>query len=263
MIKQTGAVVFCLLFLLLPVGAEDRSYSVSILYETDDAGVILSQQPFNGTVVLHDNGTYHVSLHIKDEGTFKFVAAGVLQPQDIIYFYSQSKFQFFAYPKGNTLAIWLHKNQQGRNVWVQGELLPVPAPPTDPQPKSKELPAPLPGTKNLPPGTVKDNVFSVGVIYGDTSAPSYYREDLFTGELTADEKGIIFRPDGTYFLRVEMGNHIMREEGRYIIQGDVVRIVFSDGSMMDLKIVNDGQSLNWYGTDGVLISEYFFLGFLK
>ncbi|MCJ7679439.1 MAG: hypothetical protein MUP70_01825 [Candidatus Aminicenantes bacterium] len=283
MIKHIGATAVCLLFLLLPVRGEDRTYTVSTLYETDDAGVILSQQPFSGTVVLHDTGTYNVSLHIQDEGTFKFVAAGPQQPNDMIYFYSRSRFQFFAYPQGNMLAVWLHKNPQGRNVWVQGELVapppsktepgPTETPPTDtttetpPEstspPKSTEPPALIPSTKNLPPGTIKDGVISVGVIYGDSSALSYYREDLFTGEWSADEKGIIFRPDGTYFLRVEMGSHIMREEGRYIIQGNIVRIVFSDGSMMDLKIVNGGQSLNWYGAGGELISEYFFLGFLK
>jgi hypothetical protein len=271
MIKHIGVAAICLLFLVLPVRGEDRTYTVSTLYETDDAGVILSQQPFSGTVVLYDNGTYNVSLHIKDEGTFKFVAANAQQPQDMIYFYSRSRFQFFAYPQGNTLAVWLHKNPQGRNVWAQGELaVPPPLktePPPDstapPQPKTKEQPPPIPGTKNLPPGIIKDGVFSRGVIYGDTSAPSYYREDLYTGEWSADEKGIIFRPDGTYFLRVEMGSHIMREEGRYIIQGNIVRIVFSDGSMMDLKIVKGGQSLNWFGAGGVLISEYFFLGLLK
>ena len=41
-----------------------------------------------------------------------------------------------------------------------------------------------------------------------------------------------------------------------------VILTFSDGSTMILTIEEQGRKLNWYG-DGILISEFFYLGEAK
>jgi hypothetical protein len=100
------------------------------------------------------------------------------------------------------------------------------------------------------------------VIYGNSNINIYYLYDQATGSITADEKGIIFRPDGTYFLRSELGSSVFEEKGKYRIVGDKVQVVFSDNSGMTLNLVEGGKALYWY-SNGMLISEYYFLGVVK
>lgn len=49
------------------------------------------------------------------------------------------------------------------------------------------------------------------------------------------------------------------ERGRYFVQGNQVRITFSDGSGITLTLEDGGKRLNWYD-NGILLSEFFFLG---
>jgi hypothetical protein len=250
--------------------ASDQTYKVTGTYETDDQGRVLSQSPFSGRVVLRGDGTYLVELHVKDEGTYRLVKANPQQPTDMIFFESVNNYRFFAYAQPDGLSVWLNKNPRGANVWVRAE--PVTEPGTERNPVAADpAPAPqatpgsappsgvLPGTRVPPPGLIQKGLFTQTAMYGNTSAPSYYREDRLTGELSADEKGIILRPDGTYFLRAELGSSVMTENGRYSVSGDTIRIVFDDGSSFDMKIIKNGQALHWY-SGGMLISEFLFLG---
>jgi len=246
---KTAAALF-LIIAVWPGGltADDRVYNVTGAFEADDQGRILSRAPMTGRIVLRANGTFLVELHVKDQGTFRFVKANPQQPRDTIYFDSESGYRYFAHPGENDLALWLHKNAGGANVWIQAE------PAVESGPAGR-----LPGTRLTPEGLIQNGRFVQAAFYANTSAPSYLRENRATGDLYADEKGIVFRPDGSYFLRAELGSVLMKETGLYSISGDIVRIVFSDASFIDLKMINGGQALYWY-TNGILISEFYFVG---
>jgi len=267
------------------LASADQTYKVTGMYEADDQGRVLSQNVSSGRIVLREDKTYLIELHVKDQGTFRYVKANPQQPSDMIYFDSVNKYRYFAYPGENILTLWLHKNARGANVWIRAELAVEPKPEPepgkkpsgiDPPPKTKPKSAPesgakaepepssgvIPGMKAAPAGLIQNGVFSKTLIYGNTSAPTYFREDRATRELSADEKGIVFRPDGTYSLRAEMGSSLMKENGRYAISGEIVRIVFSDASFIDLKLMNGGQALYWY-VNGMLISEFYFWGIVN
>ncbi len=250
------------LSLLQPVLAQsskDQVYQVVQAYQANDQGQILSQQPFSGQVILSSKGAYKASLHIQDEGTWKLVKAGPQQPQDMIVFTSKNNFQFYAYPQGNTLNLWLNRSAQGISQWVTAQLAGSKPAPGGSAPSGGVQPAPQ-GVGSL----LRGGVFTAVVLYGTTSAPTYYWYDRATGGFSSDEKGLIFRPDGTYYLRADFGSTTMEERGRYAVQGDTIRIVFSDGSGMNFKIVEGGRKLHTYDSGtGMLMSEYFFLGTAK
>ena len=97
-------------------------------------------------------------------------------------------------------------------------------------------------------------------MYGTTSGPyDYSQYDPNTGYFYENQKGIIFRPDGTFYLNVDFGGTTTEEVGNYQIAGNQVLLTFSDGSTMILTIEEQGRKLNWY-SDGMLISEFFYLG---
>ena len=71
--------------------------------------------------------------------------------------------------------------------------------------------------------------------------------DPNTGEfISEDQTGLILRSDGTYYLRAEFGLLLTEERGRYFVQGNQVRITFSDGSGITLTLEDGGKRLNWY-----------------
>jgi hypothetical protein len=266
MTDRTNFVIACiLLFGMMPglLFCLDYKYQVTSRYETDDQGKILQQQPYNGWIILHNNGTYKLQFHIYDEGSYQYVTANPQQPNDTIYFNSRNNFRFFAYPRQNTLEIWLQKTNTGTNQWVHAELSAAPPPVQSPAATGTTGASVPTGNKNISVGSlIKNGVFSRKVIYGNTSISSYYLYDRTTGEISADEKGIIFRPNGTYFLRSEFGSSVIEEKGNYQIVGDQVRIIFQDNSSMTLTLMDGGKSLHWYN-QGMLISEYLFLGVVE
>jgi hypothetical protein len=232
------------------------------MYESNDQGNILQQSPYSGWLILYGNGTYKLKIHIDDEGTYQYIKANPKQPNDTIYFNSSKSFQFFAYPRQNTLEVWLYKTNTGTNQWVHAELPAAPAanPPAATGPPGTTLP---PANTPVNPGSLISNgVFAKKVIYGNSNIQTYYLYDRATGSISADEKGILFRPDGTYFLRSEFGASVIEEKGSYRIVGDKVQVVFHDNSNMILTLVNGGKSLHWYN-QGMLISEYLFLGVVE
>jgi len=231
---------------------KEEAYQISQAYQANDQGQVLGQQTANGQIVLYPNGTYKFSLHIQDEGTWKLAKASPQQPRDAIVFTSKKGFQFYGYPQQYTLSLWLNRSPQGVSQWATATLAvsqkgpvqagPLPAGPTQPQ-----------------AGLVRGNVFSTAVLYGTTSAPSYYWYDQAAGSFSSDEKGIIFWPNGTYYLKADFGGLLMEERGRYAISGNQVQLVFSDGSSMFLMIEQGGRKLHHYSS-GMLLAEYFFLG---
>ncbi|OGD30710.1 MAG: hypothetical protein A2Y56_13630 [Candidatus Aminicenantes bacterium RBG_13_63_10] len=252
-------VSLCLLQPALAQSSKDQVYQVTQAYQANDQGQVLNQQPFNGQVILSPKGTYKASLHIQDKGTWKLVKAGPQQPRATIVFTSKNNFQFYGYPQGNTMSLWLNRSAQGISQWLSAQLSG-----SKPAPGGSALSG---GVQAVPQGAgnlVRGGVFTAVVLYGTTSAPTYYWYDRDTGGFSSDEKGLIFRPDGTYYLRADFGSTTMEERGRYAVQGDTIRIVFSDGSGMNFKIVEGGRKLHNYdpGT-GMLMSEYFFLGTAK
>lgn len=240
--------------LILPSAAQpakDLVYQVFQAYQANDQGQVLSQQPFSGQVVLSPDGTYRAALHIQDAGTWKLVKAGAQQPRDTIVFTSRGNFQFFGYPQQNMLSLWLNRSPQGISQWLTAQLAGSEAGPAGPG-----------GGQASPPqagSLIKGGAFSATVLYSATSAPTYFRYDDSTGHFSEDQKGLIFRPDGTYYLKAEFGNIVQEERGRYAISGDNVQLVFSDGSRLVLAIVEGGRKLHWY-SDGMLLTEFFFLG---
>lgn len=237
---------------LSPQSGKDLTYQVQQAYLTDDQGQVHSRQPAAGMIILSADGTYTFSLHIQDEGTWRLVKASPQQPRDTIVFTSKNAFQFYAYPQGNMLNVWLNRSAQGVNQWVTAVLSGAAgsSAPSGPPPAN---PSASPG------GLIRGNVFSPTALYSATSAPTYFRYDDMTGRFSEDQKGIIFRPDGTYYLRAEFGNMIQEERGRYAVSGNQVQLVFSDGSSLVLTIVDGGRRLLWY-SNGMLLAEFFYLG---
>lgn len=247
--------VYSWIFLLMLIWnvnmlAADHRYQVKTMAEADDRGRVLKQQPYSGWLELHENGTYKLQFHIYDEGTYRYVKANKEQPQDTIYFNSKKNFRFFGYPVGNNISVWLYKNQAGVNIWMNAALTSSPGE----------------NRTGTAAGNISDlignGVFTSIVMYGNSSAPSYLLYDRETGTFDSDEKGILFRPDGTYYLRVELGSVLTEERGNYRIQGNQIQVQFKDGSGMVLTMMDGGKSLHWYN-NGMLISEYLFMGVVK
>jgi len=237
--------------------AQDRVYNVTIMYEADDNGKVLKQNPYNGTVILKGNGTYNVQLNYKDEGNYRFSKANASQPNDMILFYSTKGYQYFAYPKGNMLAIWLNKPRQGVNLWVNAFISnqPAQAPPASTSPLDSVLPS---GPGLYRQGLIKNGRFAKTTMFTTTSAPSYFYYDSATGDFSHDQTGVVFRANGTYSLRANFGSTVTNEKGTYFINGKNVALRFSDHSTMNLTIADNGRDLHWY-SNGMLISEFFFL----
>ncbi|MBN2198397.1 MAG: hypothetical protein JW747_00945 [Candidatus Aminicenantes bacterium] len=240
---------------LSPQSGKNLTYHVQQAYLTDDRGQVLSQQPSAGMIVLSADGTYKASLLVQDEGTWRMVKASPQQPRDTIVFTSKNAFQFFGYPQGNVLNLWLNRNAQAVNQWVTA-VLSGPGGASAPSESQPANPSASPGS------LFRGNVFSQTALYSATSAPTYFRYDESTGNFSEDQKGIIFRPDGTYYLRAEFGNMIQEERGRYAVSGSQVQLVFSDGSSLVLTIVDSGRRLHWY-SNGMLLAEFFFLGTVR
>jgi hypothetical protein len=231
------------------VQAQEVRYEATGVYETNDLGQILSQGPFAGWLVLASNGTYNLDFQMADHGRYQYMTAGGQLASDTIFFFSNNSYQFFAYPQGDLLAVWLYKTSNGTNLWVTLQRI-----------------APS-GTEPANASTVsaaqpEQAAFTGVVMYGTTSSPYYYHYDSATGHFYEDQKGIIFRPDGTFYLKADFGGITTEEEGTYRITGNQVLLTFSDGSVLTLTIEERGRKLNWY-SDGMLISEFFYLGEAK
>jgi len=234
---------------------ENYQYKVTTFYETDHQGQVIAQQPAQGSLTLTGNGSYSLSVHIQDQGMYKYVKANSNQPNDTIYFQSKNNFQFFAYVKGENLAIWISKNQAGRDTWYQAVLASqAQTPQTGPtQPQT--------GATNIM-GLIQKGILTRTVMYGKTSAPSYLWYDREDGGFTADEGGVILRNNGTFYIKSEIGSSLFQDNGRYNINGTQVHLILSDGSAMTFTLVDGGKSLNWY-SQGMLLAEYTLLGFVK
>jgi hypothetical protein len=180
-----------------------------------------------------------------DRGQYQYIAAGGELVRDTIFFYSNSSYQFFAYPQGDLLAVWLSKTANGTNIWVTLQ-------------KAAPFGAGSANATNIITQP-EEAAFADVVMYGTVSSPSYYPYDPATGRFYEDQKGIIFRPDGTFYLKADFGETTTEEEGTYLIAGDQVLLTFSDGSVLALNIAEQGRKLHWY-SDGILISEFFYLG---
>jgi hypothetical protein len=96
-------------------------------------------------------------------------------------------------------------------------------------------------------------------MFSSTSAGSYFYYDRSTGDFSHDQTGIIFWPDGSYYLKAEFGAMETKERGSYAINGRKVILQFSDGSSITLDIADNNRDLRLH-SQGMLISEFFFLG---
>ncbi|MCP4157602.1 MAG: hypothetical protein GY757_58365, partial [bacterium] len=189
--------------------AQDRTYRVTLMYEADDQGKVLTQQAYSGTVILRANGTYSVKLYYNDEGTYQYTRANASQPKDMILFYSKNKYQYFAYPQanGNAFALWLNKPRPGVNLWVNAQLATQPAVPppaaTSPSSPIEQILPTGPGLYQQ--GLIQNSRFAKVLMFSSTSAGSYYYYNDATGGFAHDGTGIIFHPAGNYYLKAEMG----------------------------------------------------------
>lgn len=244
-----------LLWLLVGLGlaslvqAQDVNYQATGVYETNDLGEVISQEPFAGWLTLATDGTYSLDFQMADHGRYQYMTAGGQLAQDTIFFISNNGHQFFAYPQGDLLAVWLHRALNKTNRWVSLHRI---APSVAGSSDASTAPTPQP----------EQAAFNEVIMYGTTSAPSYYPYDPATGHFYEDQKGIIFRPDGTFYLRADFGATTTEEVGAYRIAGNQVHLTFSDGSILTLAIEEQGRKLHWY-SDGILISEFFYLGEAK
>lgn len=234
---------------------ENYQYKVTTFYETDNQGQVIAQQPAQGSLTLMGNGSYNLSVHIQDQGTYKYVKANANQPNHTIYFQSNNNFQFFAYVKGESLAIWISKNKSGRDTWYQAILASQAQAPQIGQAQ------PQTGATNIM-GLIQKGILTRTVMYGKTSAPTYLWYDREDGGFTADEGGVILRNNGTFYIKSEIGSSQFQDNGRYNISGTQVNLILSDGSAMTFTLVDGGKSLNWY-SQGMLLAEYTLLGFVK
>lgn len=249
--------VWGLILALIPAAAfpaQETAYQITAAYETDAAGTILQQQPFSGWLKLFPDGSYKFQIHIADEGRYKIVPADKTAARDTIYFNSAKGYQFLAYPHegGKLMEIWLYRTPQGRNAWVRAAL-------GGGKTTAPNAPAPDPGGGS--PG-IAGGRFTAVMLYGTTSSPAYYNYDRATGRYSEDQKGIIFRPDGTYYLKSDFGGTTTEYNGVYAISGNQVALRLSDGSQLTLTIMENGRKLHWYSSN-MLISEFFFLGTAK
>jgi hypothetical protein len=235
--------------------AQDRTYKITVMYEADEQGKILTQQPYTGWVILKADGTYNVRVNQDDQGKYTFSAANANQPNDTIFFYSQNNYRYFAYPRGNMIALWLNKPRPGVNLWVNAELTTG----TGSTAAAPAVPSLSPTSGGLyQQGLIKNGRFTKLTMFTTTSAGYYFYYDESTGNFSHDQTGVVFRPNGTYALRAQFGSSITSENGTYTINGREVTITFSDNSAITLTIADNGKDLHWY-TNGMLISEFFFL----
>lgn len=245
----TAALVLLALGMASAVSAQDRYYRVLNVFEATDQGRVMQNRALTGWLILRRDGAYLLQLSSQDQGTYRHVPAAQNQGREMVYFQSATGRKFFAYPYQNGMMVWLQKSASGGNLYLNA----VASPP----------PGALPGTATRSLPAIKGGRFSATVMFGDTSAPNLLLYDRNTGEISANEKGIVFRPNGTFALRAEFGNTVTTGHGQYQIQGNRVLLRFSDGSGMTLVLEKGGRNLNWYGTGGMLISEFFFLGVAK
>lgn len=258
---KTGALaLFTLFFVLLAAQAaeaQDHYYHFTSLMEVNAQGKVLQQAPAQGWILLRAGGTYSLQYSSSSEqGSYRLMAGGQNQGKAMLMFQSSAQRKFFAYPSPNNLLVWVRQTPQGNHLFLNAVAA---RPPSGGQ--SKAGPATTPGrAQALPP--LAGGVFSRAVMFGDTSAPHYYRRDPNSNELTAGEKGVVFRPNGAFALRSEFGNSVFNGHGAYRVSGDRIQMTFSDGSGMSLVIDQGGKKLNWYN-NGMLISEFFFYGVLK
>jgi hypothetical protein len=231
------------------VQAQDMGYQATGAYETNDLGQIISQEPFAGRLVLATDGAYSLDFQMADYGRYQYMTAGSQLAQDTIFFISNSGYQFFAYPQGDLLVLWLHKTSNGTNRWVSLQRI-------------EHSGAGYSGASTVSATQPEIAAFKEAVMYGTTSSPSYYPYNPVTGQFYEDQKGIIFRPDGTFYLKSDFGGTASEEKGTYKIEGNQVLLTFSDGSVLPLTIEEQGRKLHWY-SGGILISEFFYLGEAK
>jgi hypothetical protein len=244
-------VTSCLLFFLglsSSAQAEELSYQATGIYTTDDLGQVLSQGAFAGWLALDSNGSYSLDFQGLDHGQYLYMPAGGQQARETILFNSSTGYQFMAYPQGDLLAVWLTKTADGANLWVALQRV---APAGAAAATATDAAAPA--------GTA---AFDRVVMYGTTSAPTYSHYNPATGYFYEDQKGLILRPDGTYYLKADFGDTTTVEEGNYRIAGNQVLLTFSDGSVLALTIEEQGRKLNWY-SNGILLDEFFYLGEAK
>jgi len=244
--------VLLIVFTFSSIQAQEKNYRITLMYEADQQGNILKQQPYSGFITLKEDGSYFIRVYRDDQGTWKYIKANKQQPRDMIYFYSAEKYEYFAYPRGKMIAVWLNKPRPGVNLWVNGTLVEKDGTATSTPPAAGST-----GLYQM--GLIRNGRFSRTTMFSTTSAPSYYYYDEFTGNFSQDTTGVVFRPDGTYAMRVEFGGSITYEKGVYSVTGNQVRLRFSDNSVVTLTIAPNGRDLNWYGRSGILISEFFFL----
>jgi hypothetical protein len=231
------------------VQAQEVRYQATGVYETDDLGQALSQGPFAGWLVLESDGTYSLDFQVADHGRYQYMPAGGQLARDTIFFISSMGYQFLAYPQDDLLAVWLPLTANGTNYWV-----------------TLQRAAPLgtgPANASTAAAAQPETAAFAGVVmYGTTSAPTYYHYNPATGHFYEDQKGLILRPDGTFYLKADFGSTTTVEEGTYRIAGNQVLLTFSDGSVLALTVEEQGRKLNWY-SDGILLSEFFYLGETK
>jgi len=227
---------------------ESTRYTARAVYQADDQGNISGYQPYSGWLEINADGTYRLQFHISDQGRWRLMKADETRPHDTIVFQSGQGFQFFAHPQAAGLAVWLRRNPDGTNLWVQAVAAPPAGARTSPQTAA-------PATGNL----ISNGRFTRVTMYGDTSAPNYYYQDRATGDISHDDTGIVLRPDGSFSLRKTFGTSVSRDNGVYSIQGNMVHLRMSDGSVLSLVIVGGGRKLEWHN-QGVLLAEYFYWG---
>jgi len=251
--------VFIFAWIVFSLPGADYNYIVKFVFESTDQGKVLKQTPSTGSVVLKQDGTYRLKLStsIDDEGTYLFEKANAKHSSNVIYFNSKKNFQYFAYPQKNTLEVWLQKSNTGTNIWAHAELSTGGT-----EPGSTASGNETGSTSTSTDGLIRNGLFTQTVMYGNTSAPIYQYYDRVTGTISADKKGILFKPAGTFYLRSEYGISLLEGTGTYRVTGNQVKMTFTDGSSMTLSFYNGEKELRWYD-NGMLISEYYFLGVAK
>jgi hypothetical protein len=246
--------VFLSATVLIGAQQQDRQYDIVGAYETDYQGNVLNQSQASGYLLLKADGTYELNTYVAVQGTWQFIPAGSGNSSvDMFQFRTAQGYQHFAYANRTQLAIWLSQTQTGTHIWLNSALSTAGATET-PQTGQEGT-----GQSDGQPFTIVNGVFDRTVMYADTSASSYLRFYEDTGDFDADTRGIILRADGSYYLRVELGDAVHVESGRYMVSGNQIVVQFSDGSAMTLVMEDNGRRLVMY-SGGKLISEYFYLG---
>ena len=213
------AFVCILICLWLPplAQAQELRYEATGIYEANNLGQIISQGPFSGWLVLGNTGNYSLDFQVTDQGQYQYIKAGGQLATDTIFFFSDNGYQFFGYPQGDILTVWLYRTQNGTNIWIALQAI------------TSSWIGPANGSS--PPASQQgQTAFSGVVMYGTTTGPyDYSQYDPGTGYFYENQKGIIFRPDGTFYLKVDFGGTTTEEAGTYQIAGNQVLLTLSDG----------------------------------